>query len=62
MKNKPLDLLGLLHRIGFSIKESQSGVWYASKTIDGHFVGYFADDVTELYKLCVNSSYNVRLR
>ena len=50
----PLDLLGMLHRMGYSIKESDSHTWYAYKYYDGKLSGYFSNDINELYKLCTH--------
>lgn len=50
----PLDLLGLLHRLGFSITESASHTWYAYKRDGDKIFGCFSNDIIELYNLCTN--------
>lgn len=52
---KPLDLLDLLSRIGFSIRQSDTGIWYAKKVHDGHSYVFGCDDINLLYKLCMNT-------
>lgn len=54
----PIDLLDMLRRIGFSLVQSNSGVWYASKIIDNRLYGYFASNIDDLYHLCVDACYN----
>lgn len=50
----PLDLLGLLHRLGYSIKETDSHTWYAYKRYGDKISGCFSNDINELYNLCTN--------
>ena len=53
---KKIDLLGMLHNLGFTIKESETHIWYAKKVNSlGHTIIFGSDDINCLYRMAVNS-------